>query len=122
MRAGPTAAKRRELMDTFQAVVREANKLEPQLSDTIPPTEPPPDVLLAKPRQHRVMAWRWDGRRPDNILYDTKETAIEAARGLSFVVHYKYVVMCGREQVARGEIPVPADFERVDGQWVHVKA
>jgi hypothetical protein len=78
----------------------------PQLADTIPPVEPPPPVLLAQPKAHRVVAWRHDGGI-DNTSLATLELAREYAARCHWAIYYKTMIMCGREMVARALIEEP---------------
>lgn len=74
-----------------------------QLDDTVPPTEPPPSVMLAQPKQHRVVAWRHDGGMRD-VTCETLEKAREHMAGLHWAVYWKAMIMCGREMVERRQI------------------
>jgi hypothetical protein len=77
-----------------------------KLADTIPPIEPPPSVLLAQPRAHRVVAWRHDGGI-DNTQLATLELAREFAARCHWAIYWKTMIMCGREMVARALIEEP---------------
>jgi hypothetical protein len=106
--SAPTGAQRRN-RDNIRELGRfelKGGKMVPVLADTIPPVEPPPPVALAQPKAHRVVAWRHDGglRTTDHA---TLEAAREAADALSFVIYWKFMIMCGREMVARALIEEP---------------
>ena len=82
----------------------------PQRPDTTPPTEPPavPEVD-STPRRHNVVAWRHSG--PLALTYwPTKESALAHARGLSWAIYWKAIIMCGRDMVERMTIDPPADL------------
>lgn len=74
------------------------------------PQEPPPEApQTTNPRRHDVVAWRHVGPL-DTTRHPSKESALAYADSLFWGVFYKYAIMDGREQVARGDISAPAEF------------
>jgi hypothetical protein len=73
------------------------------------PRKAPPVIpaLNRNPRKHDVIAWRRDGLRLDTSRHDTKESALDYGRALSWVVYYQYAVMDGRDMIEKHSIGIP---------------
>jgi len=84
-------------LNLIARAVNEARKRElgllPQLSDTVPPSEPPAiSPVDSRPQPHRVSAWRHDGGMT-NTNHGTLEAARDHAATLSYVLFWKYAVV-----------------------------
>lgn len=80
----------------------------PSLADVPPRVEPPSlPVVDPSPKSHRLVAWRHDGGL-QNFTYNTLEVAREHARALSWVIYWKWAIMCGRDMLERELIEQPA--------------
>lgn len=77
-----------------------------------PPVTP---ELNRNPKRHDIVAWRHDGAI-QSWKFETKESALEHGKWLTWVVYYQWALMDGRNMVEKHSIAIPADMGlREDG-------
>ena len=80
----------------------------PKLADPMPPCPPANNAPVGYGRAHDVVRWHRDGR-VSKTRHQTKEEAFSFAEASHYATIWKWMVMDGREIVARRLVDEPTE-------------